>query len=179
METVKHNVLNTPLDIQQKLTFTAGDIVRLCGTIYTARDAAHLIMCESLERMEPLPFALEGAIIFYAGPTPKPPLKPCGAIGPTTSARMAKYAEPIFSQKIGAILGKGLLPKKMKASLQANNVLYLIAIGGSAALLSKHVIDCNTIDYDNLGAEAVHCLTVKDFPCIVAIDLHGGDIFVS
>ena len=175
----KTSIVNIPFGTERAKTLHAGDIVELCGTIYTARDAAHLLMYESVIRNEPLPFAPDGAVIFYAGPTPKPPEKPCGAIGPTTSARMAKYAPTIFAQKIGGIIGKGLLTKDMRKSLRANRVVYFIAIGGSAALLSKHVSDCKIIAYEHLGAEAVHELTVRNFPCIVAIDLYGADVFTS
>ena len=87
----------------------AGDRVLLSGTAYTARDAAHKRIAQALEAGEPLPFALEGAVVYYAGPTPAPAHLPIGSCGPTTSGRMDVYTPDLLDHGIAAMIGKGEL----------------------------------------------------------------------
>ena len=144
-----------------------GDKVLLTGIIYTARDQAHKRIVEYLQAGRKLPFALQDAAIFYAGPSPVRPGQICGAIGPTTSSRMDKYTPTLLEQGVKVLIGKGERSSEVIASIQANKAVYLVAIGGAAALLSKCVVSMQLIACEDLGAEAVYRLEVKDFPCYV------------
>lgn len=146
----------------------AGEKFLLSGTIYVARDQAH---------KKGLPFDVKDKIIFYAGPTPAKPGKIIGAIGPTTSSRMDSFTPQLYDQGLKATIGKGQRSKEVIEAIKRNRAVYFVALGGAAALLSKHVLSSKTIAYPELGPEAVLQLEVKDFPVWVAIDSQGNQIF--
>lgn len=147
----------------------AGDKVLLSGVVYTARDAAHKRIVEALERGEKLLFELKDAAIFYAGPTPAKPGAICGVIGPTTSARMDIYTPALLQAGVKILIGKGERSPEVIESIKQHKALYLVAVGGAAALLAQCVTSCEVIAFAELGTEAVRRLVVKDFPCYVAI----------
>ena len=144
------------------------DKVLLTGVIFTARDMAHKRLCAMIEHGEPLPIELSESVIYYCGPSPTPPGKICGAIGPTTSQRMDKYTPLLIQNGLRVMIGKGERNDMVLDSIHQNRAVYLVTIGGAAALLSRHVLACELFYWEDLGAEAIYRLEVKDLPCYVA-----------
>ena len=155
----------------------AGDRVFLSGTVYTARDAAHKRIIESMNKNEKLPFELKNAVIYYAGPTPTPDGHAIGSCGPTTSSRMDPYTPLLIEKGLKCMIGKGERNDKVCDSIIKNGAVYLCAVGGAGALAAKSIISCEVIAYDDLGCESIKRLDVKDFPLIVAIDSYGDNLF--
>ncbi len=155
----------------------AGMSVRLSGTLYTARDAAHQRLLKRIESGEPLPFPLEGATIYYAGPTPTPPGKVIGSCGPTTSARMDAFTPKLLSLGLAAMIGKGERSDTVCAAIRTYGAVYFCAVGGAGALISKSVQSVEEIAFPDLGCESVKRLTVENFPAVVAIDSLGNNVF--
>lgn len=158
-------------------TLRAGDRVLLNGTVYTARDAAHKRIFGLLDKGEKLPFALSGATVYYAGPTPTPPGRPIGSCGPTTSARMDPYTPRLLDLGLKCMVGKGGRSGPVVEAIRRNRAVYLCAVGGAGALAAKCVTSMEVVAFDDLGCESVKRLRVRDFPLIVAIDCHGGNLF--
>lgn len=169
--------LNAPLTESDVLSLHAGDHVLLSGTVYTARDAAHLRMLDCLARGEALPFDLNGQVIYYAGPTPTPPGKPVGSIGPTTSTRMDAATPALLAHGLRGMIGKGQRSGQVMQAMQEHPAVYFAAVGGAAALMAACVTDCQVIAWDDLGPESVKRLTLKDLPLVVAADAYGQDAF--
>lgn len=171
--------LQTPLtdgDIEQ---LHSGDIVFLSGTIYTARDAAHKRLTETLDKGEPLPFSLKGAVIYYVGPTPPPPNRPIGSAGPTTSYRMDSFAPRLHSLGVKASIGKGRRSAEVRDALCKHKCVYFGATGGAGALLSQCITAAEVIAYEELGPEALRRLTVQNFPVLVINDCYGKELYVQ
>jgi len=164
-------MLKPPLTNKDIEKLKAGDRVMITGTIYTARDAAHQKFGD-----QP-PFDIKGAIIYYASPTPTPPGKIIGSIGPTTASRMDAFAPALLKKGLKVMIGKGNRGKEVIAAIKKNKAVYLVVPGGVAALLSKHVKRSTVIAYPELGPEAVLQLEVVNFPAIVAIDAKGNNVF--
>ena len=158
-------VLKTPLSKQDLAPLKAGDTVLLSGVVYTARDAAHARMMELLDKGESLPFPIEGAAIYYVGPTP--------------SGRMDAYTPRLLDLGLACMIGKGKRTDAVKQSVVKNGAVYLAAIGGAGALMAGSVQSCEIIAWPDLGCEAVRKLVVKDFPLTVLLDTHGGDLYQS
>ncbi len=154
-----------------------GDKILLSGTVYTSRDAAHKRIMKSVEKGEKLPYDIENAVIYYAGPTPAPEGKPIGSCGPTTSGRMDKFAPKLLDMGLGGIIGKGERNKEVRDAVVRNGAVYLCAVGGAGALAAHCIKKCEVIAYEDLGCESVKRLYIEDFPLIVANDCNGGDIF--
>jgi len=169
--------LTTPLTDEDLKDLKIGDKVSITGTIYTGRDAAHKRLVELLEKGEELPFELTGQIIYYVGPAPAPPGKPIGSAGPTTSYRMDPYAPALMEEGLKAMIGKGPRSQSVIDSMVKNKAVYLAAIGGAAVVVADSIKEAEVIAYEDLGTEAIRKLKVKDFPCIVANDISGNDIF--
>ena len=161
-----------PLSEQDILSLRTGEQILISGTLYTARDAAHKRLVEDN-------FVPEETLhtVYYVGPTSTPPNKIIGSAGPTTATRMDKYSD--YMAKIGTrvVIGKGKRSSETKEIFLNNRMIYLIAIGGLGALLSKCIIKNKTILYSDLGPEAIRRLEVKDFPVIVGFDTKGVDIY--
>ncbi len=154
-----------------------GDRVLLSGKVYTSRDAAHKRIFNSLEKGEKIPYNIDGASIYYAGPTPTPKGLAIGSCGPTTSSRMDPYAPKMLDMGLYSMIGKGPRSKEVEEAINRNGAVYFCAVGGAGALASKCITDCKVIAYDDLGCESVKQLMFKDFPLIVAIDCNGGNLF--
>ena len=169
--------LTTPLTDEDVAQLKAVDVVKLSGTIYTARDAAHKRLVETLDTGEDLPFDLKGALVYYVGPSPAPPGRPIGAAGPTTSYRMDTYAPRLYSLGLKATIGKGKRSDEVKKAMQDYTAVYFGATGGAGALLSKCITEAKVIAYDELGPEAIRELTVQDFPLLVINDSHGSELY--
>jgi fumarate hydratase subunit beta len=155
----------------------AGERILLSGTIYTARDAAHARIAEMIARSESLPVDFDNTVLFYCGPSGASPCSPVGACGPTTSSRMDPLTPMMIELGVKAFIGKGDRSRRVKDAMRKNNVLYLAATGGIAALLSTKVKSGKLVAFEDLGPEAIYKLEVKDFPVMVAFDTFGGDVF--
>lgn len=155
----------------------AGDYVYITGTIYTARDAAHQRMYDSIRKTEPLPFELMNNIIYYLGPTPEREGRVIGSAGPTTSSRMDKYTPLFLDHGLKGMIGKGRRSPQVIESIVKNKAVYFAAVGGAGALLSKKIKSSRVIAYDDLGTEAIRELYVENFPVIVAIDSKGNNLY--
>ena len=155
----------------------AGDRIALTGTVYTARDAAHKRIFGYLDRGEKLPFELEGAIIYYTGPTPAKDGRPVGSCGPTTSSRMDKFTPRLLDLGLAGIIGKGERGEEVQQALCRNGGIYFCAVGGAGALMAKHVKAAEEIAFHDLGCESIKRLTVEALPLTVGVDCSGGDIF--
>jgi len=159
----------------EKLKF--GDRVLLSGTVYTSRDAAHKRIFELMESKKALPYEINGAVIYYAGPTPTPEGLAIGSCGPTTSGRMDTYTPTLLDMGLVATIGKGERNKEVCDAIIRNNSVYLCALGGAGALASRCITSCEVIAFEDLGCESVKKLTFEKFPLIVGIDSKGGNIF--
>lgn len=170
---------NIQIPIKEKdiKNFKIGDSVFISGTIYVARDAAHKRMQEMLDSGQELPFELKDNLIYYMGPSPAREGRPIGSAGPTTSSRMDKYAPALLDLGLKGMIGKGKRSKEVKEAVIRNNAIYFAAIGGAGALLSKAIIKSEIIAFEDLGAEAILKLEVKDFPVIVVMDCKGNDLY--
>jgi len=169
--------LKSPVDPEQVKKLRAGDEVKITGVIYTGRDAAHKRLCELLEKGEKLPVDVNGASIYYVGPTPAKPGRAIGSAGPTSSYRMDPYSEPLLKEGLKVMIGKGPRSDEYKKLLREYGAVYMSAIGGAAASISESVKKCEVVTYEDLGAEAIHRLEVVDFYAIVTYDSIGGDLF--
>ena len=169
--------LKAPLDREEVKTLQAGDYVYITGTIYTARDAAHLRMDQTLDRGEKLPIEMEGNVIYYMGPTPAREGRPIGSAGPTTASRMAKYAPRLLDLGLTGMIGKGKRKKEVTDAIVRNGAVFFAAVGGAGALLSKCIKKAEVIAYDDLGTEAIRRLEVENFPVIVVIDSQGRNLY--
>lgn len=155
----------------------AGDRVYLSGVVYTARDAAHKRIKSMLDNGEKLPFDLNNAIIYYAGPTPTPEGLAIGSCGPTTSSRMDKFAPQFLDCGLKGMVGKGPRSNEVIEAIIRNKAVYFCATGGAGALASKHIKSCDVIAFEDLGCESVKKLEFDKFPLIVGIDSNGNSIF--
>jgi len=171
------HLVKPPLSDDDIEKFYAGDVLLISGFIYTARDSAHKRLIKMIEEGQELPVDLKGQIIYYVGPTPAPPGKPIGSAGPTTSSRMDPYTPKILELGVKALIGKGLRSSAVKDALVRNKAVYCSATGGAGAILGKKVIDAKVVAFEELGAEAIYKLEVKDFPCIVVNDIYGNDLY--
>jgi fumarate hydratase subunit beta len=168
--------IKLPLTDETVEKLHAGDDVRFTGVIYTARDAAHRRMVESLEKGESLPFDIRGQVIYYVGPTPAKPGQVIGSAGPTTSMRLDPYTPALLAAGLKGIIGKGNRGAAVRDALKQYKGIYLIAVGGAGALLARHIKKVDVVAYEDLGTEAVRRLEVEGFPAIVCNDIYGGDL---
>lgn len=169
--------INLPLTKQDIKELHAGDYVYLTGEIYTARDAAHKRMKETLDRGEKLPVEIKGSVIYYMGPSPAREGRVIGSAGPTTSGRMDRYVPQLLDLGMAGMIGKGRRSKDVIQGMIRNGSVYFAAIGGAGALLSKCIKRAEIVAYEDLGTEAIRRLYVEEFPVIVAIDSLGVDLY--
>ena len=171
----KHITL--PLNKECIEELSAGDYVYLTGVIYTARDAAHKRMDETLDEGKELPIDIRNNTIYYMGPSPAREGRPIGSAGPTTASRMDKYAPRLLDLGLLGMIGKGRRSEAVKEAIIRNGAVYFAAVGGAGALLSKAIVSSEVVAYEDLGTEAIRKLTVKDFPVIVVIDNKGNNLY--
>jgi fumarate hydratase subunit beta len=169
--------IKLPLTDEILKDLKAGDNLLLSGVIYVARDAAHKRMIEALDQGKPLPFDIKGATVYYMGPSPARPGRVIGSAGPTTSGRMDAYAPRLMAEGLKGMIGKGLRSKAVKDAMVKYRAVYLGAIGGAGAIISKSIKKAEVVAYEELGAEALRRLEVEDFPVTVVDDIYGGDIY--
>ena len=149
--------ITTPITEDVTVDLKSGDYVYITGIIYVARDAAHKRMIEALDRGEELPINIKDATIYYMGPSP------------------AREGRAIGGEK--AMIGKGKRTKEVIDAIIRNKAVYFAAVGGAGALLSKCIEKSEIVCYEDLGAEAIRKLEVKDFPAIVVIDREGNNLY--
>ncbi|ASM38319.1 Fe-S-containing hydro-lyase [Campylobacter sp. RM12327] len=169
--------ITAPFDKDVVKTLKAGDNVLISGYIIAARDAAHKALTEALARGEKLPLDFKNQVIYYVGPTPAIPGNAIGSAGPTTSGRMDKYTPTMLDLGVSGMIGKGYRSDAVVESMKKNCVVYMVAIGGTGALISQSIKKYEVLAYPELGPEAVARLEVVDFPAIVAIDCEGNDFY--
>jgi fumarate hydratase subunit beta len=157
----------------------AGERILLTGRVYTARDAAHKKLAAMLAAKQKFPFVLDGAILYYAGPTQAPEGLAIGSCGPTTSARMDVYTPALLDAGLVGMIGKGERSKAVLDSIIRNKAVYLCALGGAGALACRCIKSCKVIAFEELGCESVKELYIEDFPLFVAADCNAGNIFES
>ena len=166
-----------PLTDETLEELRAGDNVLLTGVLYVARDAAHKRMVEALDQGKSLPFDIKGQTIYFMGPSPAKPGQPIGSAGPTTSGRMDVYSPRLIAEGLKGMIGKGMRSQGVKDTMKKYKAVYMAAIGGAGALISKSIKKSEVIAYEELGAEAIRRLEVEDFPATVINDIHGGDLY--
>ena len=166
-----------PLTEEKVIGLKAGDTVLLSGVLYTGRDAAHKRLCDLIEAGKELPIEIKDQVIYYVGPTPAKPGNAFGSGGPTTSYRMDPYAPMLLDLGLRGMIGKGLRSKEVIESMVNNKAVYFGAIGGAAALIGKSVVKSEVVCYEDLGAEAIRRIEVKDFPVVVVIDSKGNNLY--
>ncbi|WP_156289626.1 Fe-S-containing hydro-lyase [Oceanobacillus salinisoli] len=166
-----------PLDNNTVKELRAGDQVRITGTLYTARDAAHKRMAEALKKGQELPFDIKNQVIYYVGPTPAKPGQVIGSAGPTTSSRMDAYTPKLLELGLKGMIGKGYRNNQVKQAIRDYRAVYFAAVGGSAALIAKTIKKVEVVAYEDLGTEAIRKMEVQDFPAIVINDMYGGDYY--
>ena len=166
-----------PLTEETLESLKVGDNILLTGTMYVGRDAAHKRMVETLEQGKPLPFNVKGQVIYFMGPSPAQPGQPIGSAGPTTSGRMDSYSPRLIAEGLKGMIGKGMRSQEVKDAMKKYKVVYLAAIGGAGALISKTIKKSEVIAYEEFGPEAIRRLEVEDFPVTVVNDIYGGDLY--
>jgi fumarate hydratase subunit beta len=173
----KTKTITPPLRDEDVADLRIGDAVHITGTLYTARDAAHKRLVELIDAGDPLPVDLKGQIIYYAGPTPAKPGRIIGSVGPTTSGRMDPYTPKVIEKGLKGMIGKGIRGSTVVDAMKKWKAVYLAATGGAAALIAKSIVDVHIVAYEDLGAEAIRKLEVKNFPAIVVQDMYGGNLY--
>lgn len=169
--------IHAPLIEAEIDNLKSGDYVYITGTIYSARDAAHLRMYEAMQEGESVPMPLENQVVYYMGPSPARKGRPIGSAGPTTSSRMDKYAPLLLDHGLKGMIGKGKRSEAVRDAIVRNGCVYFAAVGGAGALLSRAIKTSEVIAYDDLGTEAIRKMEVEDFPAIVVIDKDGNNLY--
>lgn len=169
--------ISTPLTDEKVRDLKAGDSILLSGVIYTARDAAHKRLVELLDEGKELPIDIKDSIIYFVGPSPTKPGYAIGSAGPTTSYRMDAYSPRLLDLGLKGMIGKGKRNKDVIDSMIKNTAVYFGAIGGAAALIARSITKCDIVAYEDLGAEAIRRLEIKDMPLTVVIDSEGNNLY--
>ena len=170
--------MTTPLSIADVRKLNAGDIIKLSGTIYTGRDAAHKRLCALLDENKPLPVDLDGQLIYFVGPCPAPPGRVIGSAGPTTSGRMDAYSPRLIKEcSLRGMIGKGDRNAAVKDAMKEYGALYFAATGGAGALIARSIVKADVVAFEDLGPEAIYRLEVKDLPLVIAIDANGESLY--
>jgi fumarate hydratase subunit beta len=171
--------IKTPIQSHDIERMRAGEIVYFSGVIYTGRDAAHKRLVEALSRGETLPIDFKGQVIYYVGPTPAKEGRPIGSCGPTSSYRMDAYSTQLMEIGLKVMIGKGDRSDQFISDMIQHKGVYLQAVGGAGALLSRKVKESSIVLYPDLGSEAIYKLVVEDFPAIVTYDIYGGNLIID
>jgi len=169
--------ISLPLTVAMVKDLRAGDNVLHTGVIYVARDTAHKRLVETLDQKKPLPFDIKGQTVYFMGPSPARPGQAIGSAGPTTSGRMDAYSPRLIAEGLKGMIGKGMRSQVVKDAMKKYKAVYFAAIGGAGALISKSIVKSEVIAYEELGAESIRRLEVKDFPATVINDIYGGDLY--
>ena len=174
---MEEKIINAPFSEETVRELKSGEMVYITGTIYTARDAAHKRLYESIQAGEEIPMELKNNIIYYLGPSPAREGQVIGSAGPTTSSRMDKYTPLLLENGLKGMIGKGKRSNSVIDSMKENTAVYFAAIGGAGALLSKCIKKAEVIAYEDLGTEAIRKLYVENLPAIVVLDSKGNNLY--
>ncbi len=177
MSEVSWKKLNLPIDEKELSLLKIGDSVLISGQFYTARDKAHSRICKLVEQGKELPVDFTNSFIFYVGPSPTADGEIVGSAGPTTSYRMDGFTECMLKLGVKGMIGKGKRDRETRDLLSQYGSVYFSSFGGAGAYLAKRIVKSEVVAFDDLGPEAIHLFTVKDFPVVVANDIFGGDIY--
>ena len=169
--------VKVPLSDEDARSLKSGDYVYLTGTIYSARDAAHKRMYETMLEGKEIPMELKDNVIYYLGPTPAKEGQVIGSAGPTTASRMDKYTPMLLDNGLNGMIGKGKRSQAVIDAIIRDKAVYFAAVGGAGALLSKCIKKSEVIAYDDLGTEAIRKMEVEKFPVIVVIDSEGHNLY--
>ena len=169
--------LTLPLSREDLAALRAGDEVLLSGPVYTMRDAGHERALAALDADGALPFGLDGATLFYAGPTPAAAGRPLGSVGPTTASRMDFATPQLMEAGIVATIGKGKRADEVRDACVEVGGVYFAAVGGIAALLAERVKTSELVAWEDLGTEALRRIEVEGFPAYVEIDTQGNRLY--
>ncbi|MBD8972387.1 MAG: Fe-S-containing hydro-lyase [Clostridiales bacterium] len=169
--------ISVPFTKDEVVTLHAGDYVYLTGIIYSARDAAHKRMYDTMLEGKKIPMDLKNNVIYYLGPTPAREGQVIGSAGPTTASRMDKYTPLLLDNGLNGMIGKGKRSQEVIDAIVRNKAVYFVAVGGAGALLSKCIKKSEVIAYDDLGTEAIRKMEVENFPVIVVIDSEGNNLY--
>jgi len=169
--------ITLPLNDEILKDLKAGDNLLLTGVMYVGRDAAHKRLVEALDQGKSLPFDIKGQTVYFMGPSPARPGRPIGSAGPTTSGRMDAYSPRLIAEGLKGMIGKGLRSRAVKDAMVKYKAVYLGAIGGAGAIISRSIKKSEVVAYEELGAEALRRLEVEDFPVTVVNDIYGGDLY--
>ena len=169
--------IKTPLSDEVVRSLKAGDEVQISGVVYTGRDMAHKRLCALIDAGKELGIDLDGQIIYFVGPTPAGEGRVIGAAGPTTSSRMDTFSPKLIAAGLKGMIGKGYRGDEVRQALKKYGAVHFSAVGGAGALLSKHIVSAEVVAYEDLGTEAIRKLEFEDFPCVVAYDAFGGNVY--
>ena len=169
--------ITTPFSDRAVAGLKSGDAVFITGSLLTARDEAHKRLFQLIQEGRELPVDLNGQVLYYVGPTPARAGRACGSAGPTSSYRMDPYAPALYALGLKATIGKGPRGPAVRNAMIQHRAVYLAAVGGAGALISRTIEHAEIIAYPDLGPEAIYRMQVRDFPCIVINDIHGGDLY--
>ncbi|MFA5786999.1 MAG: FumA C-terminus/TtdB family hydratase beta subunit [Actinomycetota bacterium] len=169
--------VRTPLSEEDVRALSAGDVVLISGTVYAARDAAHKRLLEMADRGEPLPFPVQGSIVYYVGPTPTRPGEVTGSAGPTTSGRMDRYTPRMLEMGMKGMIGKGSRGPGVREALREHVGVYMAALGGGGALSALSIKRSEIVAFEELGPEAVRAMEFEEFPAWVINDCEGRDYY--
>jgi fumarate hydratase subunit beta len=168
--------IRTPITEDVRRSLKVGQLVEITGEIYSARDAAHKRMAETLKAGGKAPIPFEGNIVYYTGPTPPREGMALGSAGPTTSMRMDAFWEELLPFGLLTTLGKGGRGPELRKKMKQLGAVYFMAVGGTGALLTQHITKAEVVAYEDLGTEAIRRLTVEKLPAIVCVDAEGHDL---
>ena len=171
------HTITTPLSEADVERLHVGDRIGLSGVLLTARDAAHKRLIELIDAGEALPIDVHGQVIYYVGPTPPRPGAVIGSAGPTTGGRMDAYAPQLMARGLKGMIGKGGRSGAVRKAMQTHRCVYLGAVGGAGAVLSKYITSAEVLAYEDLGTEAIRRLIVEEFPVVVINDIYGNDLY--
>ncbi|HOV95742.1 MAG TPA: fumarate hydratase [Thermomonas sp.] len=175
-----HNARRVNLDTitrEEVTSFAPGEVLLLSGKMLTGRDAAHKRMVEMLNKGEPLPVDLAGRFIYYVGPVDPVRDEVVGPAGPTTATRMDKFTEQVLAQTgLLGMIGKAERGPAAIEAIKKHQSVYLMAVGGSAYLVSKAIKAAKVVGFADLGMEAIYEFEVQDMPVTVAVDSAGTSV---
>ncbi len=171
--------INTPFSEKDIEKLRSGDKALITGVIYGARDLVHKKFMESIDKGENFPIHLRGQVIYYTGMSPAPPGKVVGAVGPTSSYRMDKYAPKLMELGLKGMIGKGPRSDTVKDAIIKYKAVYMAAIGGAGALLSTTIKKARVVAYEEFGPEALMEFYVEGFPVVVVNDIYGNDLYIE
>ena len=154
-----------------------GQTLLLNGKMLTGRDAAHKRIADMLEKGEKLPVDFTNRVIYYVGPVDPVRDEVVGPAGPTTATRMDKFTRMMLEQTgLISMIGKSERGPVAIDAIRDNKSAYLMAVGGSAYLVSKAIKEAKVVGFADLGMEAIYEFTVQDMPVTVAVDAQGTSV---